>query len=73
MREKVVPEILRYAEHIEAARGELPGVTVRYEDLTAALDEALGSMSPSRAAADVAARLNVPRKRAYTMALERSK
>ena len=43
------------------------------EDLTAALDEALRSMSPSRAAADVAARLNVPRKRAYAMALERSK
>jgi 16S rRNA (cytidine1402-2'-O)-methyltransferase len=43
------------------------------EDLTAALDEALRSMSPSRAAADVAGRLNVPRKRAYAMALERSK
>ncbi|XRQ15604.1 sulfotransferase family protein [Actinomadura welshii] len=35
VREKVVPEILRYAEHIEAARSELPGITVRYEELTA--------------------------------------
>lgn len=43
------------------------------DDLGAALDEALKTMSPSRAAADVAARLNVPRKRAYAMALERSK
>ena len=43
------------------------------DDLGAALDEALRTMSPSRAAADVAARLNVPRKRAYAMALERSK
>jgi len=43
------------------------------EDLCAALDEAMRTMSPSRAAAEVAARLNVPRKRTYTMALERSK
>lgn len=43
------------------------------DDLGAALDEALMTMSPSRAAADVAARLNIPRKRAYAMALERSK
>ena len=43
------------------------------DDLGAALDEALKTMSPSRAAADVAARLNIPRKRAYAMALERSK
>lgn len=43
------------------------------DDLGAALDEALKVMSPSRAAADVAARLNVARKRAYAMALERSK
>jgi 16S rRNA (cytidine1402-2'-O)-methyltransferase len=43
------------------------------EDLCSALDQALKSMSPSRAAADVAARLNVPRKRVYAMALERSK
>jgi 16S rRNA (cytidine1402-2'-O)-methyltransferase len=43
------------------------------EDLGAALDDALRTMSASRAAADVAARLNVPRKRAYAMALERAK
>ena len=43
------------------------------EVLGSALDEALKTLSPSRAAADVAARLNVPRKRAYAMALERSK
>ena len=42
-------------------------------ELDAALDEALGRLSPSRAAAEVAARLNVPRKRAYARALERSK
>jgi 16S rRNA (cytidine1402-2'-O)-methyltransferase len=43
------------------------------EDLDAALDEALDRLSPSRAAAEVAQRLNVPRKRAYARALERSK
>jgi 16S rRNA (cytidine1402-2'-O)-methyltransferase len=43
------------------------------DDLDAALDEALKTLSPSRAAAEVAARLNLPRKRAYTRALERSK
>ena len=42
------------------------------EDLDAALDEALKSLSPSRAAAEVAAQLNIPRKRAYARALERS-
>jgi len=41
-------------------------------ELDAALDEALGRLSPSRAAAQVAERLNVPRKRAYARALERS-
>ncbi|MFL6753030.1 MAG: 16S rRNA (cytidine(1402)-2'-O)-methyltransferase [Sphingomicrobium sp.] len=41
--------------------------------LDAALDEALERLSPSRAAAEVAERLNVPRKRAYQRALERSK
>ena len=41
--------------------------------LDAALDEALGRLSPSRAAAEVAEQLNVPRKRAYARALERSK
>ena len=43
------------------------------EDLGAALDEALSRLSPSRAAAEVAEKLNVPRKRAYALALERSK
>ena len=41
-------------------------------DLDAALDEALVRLSPSRAAAEVAERLKVPRKRAYARALERS-
>ena len=43
------------------------------EALDAALDDALERLSPSRAAAEVAERLNVPRKRAYARALERSK
>ncbi|MBA3525890.1 MAG: 16S rRNA (cytidine(1402)-2'-O)-methyltransferase [Sphingomonas sp.] len=41
-------------------------------ELDAALDEALSRLSPSRAAAEVAALLGVPRKRAYARALERS-
>lgn len=40
------------------------------EDLDQALTEAMRDASPSRAAADVAARLKVPRKRAYARALE---
>jgi 16S rRNA (cytidine1402-2'-O)-methyltransferase len=43
------------------------------EALDAALDEAFGRLSPSRAAAEVADRLNVPRKRAYARALDRSR
>jgi 16S rRNA (cytidine1402-2'-O)-methyltransferase len=43
------------------------------EDLDAALDDALSRLSPSRAAAEVAERLRIPRKRAYARALERSK
>jgi 16S rRNA (cytidine1402-2'-O)-methyltransferase len=39
-------------------------------DLDKALQAALAKFSPSRAAADVAARLRVPRKRAYARALE---
>ena len=39
-------------------------------ELDQALREALAEMSPSRAAADVAARLGIPRKRAYARALE---
>ena len=42
-------------------------------ELDAALDEALQRLSPSRAAAEVAQRLKVPRKRAYARALERSR
>jgi 16S rRNA (cytidine1402-2'-O)-methyltransferase len=42
------------------------------DELDAALDAALARMSPSRAAAEVAERLQVPRKRAYARALERS-
>ncbi|MFL6782977.1 MAG: 16S rRNA (cytidine(1402)-2'-O)-methyltransferase [Sphingomicrobium sp.] len=41
-------------------------------ELDAALDEALTRLSPSRAAAEVAERLKLPRKRAYARALERS-
>lgn len=41
-------------------------------DLDSALHEALMRLSPSRAAADVAERLGVPRKRAYARALELS-
>jgi 16S rRNA (cytidine1402-2'-O)-methyltransferase len=43
------------------------------DELDAALDEALNRLSPSRAAAEVADKLNLPRKRAYARALERSR
>lgn len=43
------------------------------DELDAALDEALLRLSPSRAAAEIAEKLRVPRKRAYARALERSK
>jgi 16S rRNA (cytidine1402-2'-O)-methyltransferase len=43
------------------------------EALDAALDEALQRLTPSRAAAEVADRLKVPRKRAYARALERAR
>ncbi len=43
---------------------------VSEEELDIALDEALARLSPSRAAAEVADRLKVPRKRAYGRALE---
>lgn len=42
-------------------------------DLDAALDEAMNRLSPSRAASEVAERLNVPRKRAYARAMEKTK
>ena len=43
------------------------------EVLDAALDAALATLSPSRAAARVAEQLNIPRKRAYARALELSR
>jgi 16S rRNA (cytidine1402-2'-O)-methyltransferase len=43
------------------------------DELDAALDRALITLSPSRAAAEVAEQLGVPRKRAYARALERSR
>ena len=41
------------------------------QQLDCALDDALGRLSPSRAAAEVAEQLGIPRKRAYARALER--
>jgi len=69
----------RYAEAVP--KGEIvivvapPAETAEASDaeMDAALDEALGRLSPSRAAAEVAEKLRVPRKRAYARALERSK
>ena len=43
------------------------------EALDAALDEALSRLSPSRAAAEVAEQLGIPRKRAYARALDRAR
>ena len=42
------------------------------DEVDTAIDEALTRLSPSRAAAEVAARLGLPRKRVYARALERS-
>jgi len=42
-------------------------------ELDEAIDEALKHHSPSRAAAEVSASLNIPKKRAYARALERSR
>ncbi|HEX6661428.1 MAG TPA: SAM-dependent methyltransferase, partial [Sphingomicrobium sp.] len=42
-------------------------------DLDALLEAAMGDLSPSRAAAEVAERLGIPRKRAYARALELSR
>lgn len=69
----------RYAD--AAPRGEIvivvgppaPPSEASDDDLDEALHEALGRLSPSRAAAEVAGRLEVPRKRAYARALELSK
>lgn len=42
------------------------------EEIEAALDEALTRLSPSRAAAEVAQRLNLPRKQVYARAMEKA-
>jgi 16S rRNA (cytidine1402-2'-O)-methyltransferase len=72
-----LPELVeRYAG--AAPKGEIVIVVgppaenaeVSEEDLDAALRAALASQSPSRAAAEVAGQLGVPRKRAYARALE---
>jgi 16S rRNA (cytidine1402-2'-O)-methyltransferase len=47
--------------------------TVTDDRIDTMLDEALARLSPSRAAAEVAEALNIPRKRAYARALDRSK
>ena len=69
----------RYAD--VAPKGEIvivvgpPSETVEATDadVDSALDGALTRLSPSRAAAEVAEKLGVPRKRAYARALERSR
>ena len=75
-----LPELAqRYAA--TAPKGEIVVVvgppqeaaSVTDEELEAALDEALARLSPSRAAAEVADRLKIPRKRAYERALVRSR
>ena len=84
LREECVTGMLRQlAERYADAppKGEIvivvapPGeaATASDDDLDAALDDALTRLSPSRAAAEVAEQLNIPRKRAYARALERSK
>lgn len=67
----------RYAD--ASPKGELVIVvgppereTASDHDLDSALDDALARLSPSRAAAEVAELLGIPRKRAYARALERS-
>jgi len=75
-----LPELAaRYAE--VAPKGEIvvlvappaTGAEPTDEHLDSALDEALSRLSPSRAAAEVAEKLGVPRKRVYARALERSR
>jgi 16S rRNA (cytidine1402-2'-O)-methyltransferase len=69
----------RYAD--TAPKGEIalvvgpPGAAAQATnaELDEALDKALKHLSPSRAAAEVADQLKIPRKRAYARALERSK
>ena len=75
-----LPELAhRYSE--SPPRGEIvivvgpppDAVTASDADLDAALRDALGRLSPSRAAAEVAEQLGLPRKRVYARALELSK
>ena len=75
-----LPEIAeRYAE--ASPKGEIvivvgppaAAAAASDEDLDVALEAALQQLSPSRAAAEVAERLKIPRKRAYARALELSK
>src|SRR5206468_12736440 len=47
--------------------------SVSDDELDAALDAAMARFSPSRAAAEVAEQLNIPRKRAYARALDLSR
>ncbi len=69
----------RYGEN--APRGEIvivvgppaEAATTSDDELDVALRQALRRLSPSRAAAEVAERLNLPRKRAYARALELSR
>jgi 16S rRNA (cytidine1402-2'-O)-methyltransferase len=75
-----LPELaIRYAD--AQPKGEIvivvgpPGLPAEAteQELNSALDKALERLSPSRAAAEVAESLGVPRKRAYARALERSR
>jgi 16S rRNA (cytidine1402-2'-O)-methyltransferase len=69
----------RYADDIP--RGEIVIVVgppieaeaVSDDVIDAMLDKALRRLSPSRAAAEVAEQLNIPRKRAYARALDRAR
>ncbi len=68
----------RYAEappkgEIVIVVGPPPEREASSHDLDSALVESLATLSPSRAAAEVAERLGVPRKRAYARALELSR
>jgi 16S rRNA (cytidine1402-2'-O)-methyltransferase len=75
-----LPELAERYGHV-APKGEIvivvgpPSEAAAASDaeLDAALDEALSRLSPSRAAAEVAERLAMPRKRAYARALERGR
>ncbi len=71
----------RYGEGASPPKGEIVIVVAPPRDPEPAsndaidrlLDEALARLSPSRAAAEVAEQLGIPRKRAYHRALERSR